>query len=140
MKDMEKTLPPSESGLILHNRLPERHPYRPHLEEALRTALNDLPGSWDVSIIPVGRRQFNIEVLAPDASRWSAAVPVPEGPRAEDVADVVRAACARRCPVKPVSAPTTTEPSHSFSPAKASAPHGGALLEPVRYGPRNPLR
>lgn len=133
MKDMEKTLPPSESGLILHNRLPEGHPYRLHLEEALRTALTDLPGSWDVSIIPVGRRQFNIEVVAPDTSRWSAAVPVPEGPRAEDVADMVRAACARRCPAKPLSAPTTTDPSHSL-PAKAAAPRGGALLEPVGTG------
>jgi hypothetical protein len=122
MTDMEKTLTPSESGLILHNRLPQGHPYRPHLEEALRTALSDLPGSWEVSIIPVGRRQFHIEVVAPDASRWSAAVPVPEGPRAEDVADMVRAACA------------ATEAGHFFSAAKTAAPRAGALLEPAGTG------
>jgi hypothetical protein len=131
MTDMEKELAPSEAGLILHNRLPEGHPYRLHLEQALRTALSDLPGSWDVSLIPVGRRQFNIEVVAPDASRWSAAVPVPEGPRAEDVAAMVRAACARRCPVKPPSGPTTaTDADHSFSPARP----GRALLETADTG------
>ena len=138
MKDIEKHVAPYESGLILHNRLPEGHPYRPHLEEALRTALSDLPGSWDVSIIPVGRRLFNIEVVAPDASRWSAAAPVPEGPRAEDVADMVRAACARRFPVKPPSGPTpASDAGHCFSPAKAAAPHGGALLEPAVTGRGN---
>ncbi len=135
MKHIEKALPPSESGLILHNRLPESHPYRPHLEEALRSALSDLPGSWDVSIIPVGRRLFNIEVVAPDASRWSAAVPVPEGPRPEDVAEMVRAACARRCPVEPPSVPTrATEAPHSFSAAKPAPPRGGALQEPAGTG------
>jgi hypothetical protein len=138
MKDMEKKSSSSESGLVLHNRLPERHPYRPHLEEALRTALGDLPGSWDVSIIPLGRRLFTIEVVAPAASRWSAAVPVPEGPRAEDVADMVRAACARRCPVKPPSGATpATDAGHFLSPAKAAAPIGGALLEPAVTGRGN---
>jgi hypothetical protein len=135
MTDMEKELPPSEAGLILHNRLPEGHPYRLRLEEALRTALSDLPGSWDVSLIPIGRRQFHIEVVAPDASRWSAAVPVPEGPRAEDVADMVRAACARRCPVKPPSGPTTpTDADHSFSPARPAAARGRALRETASTG------
>jgi hypothetical protein len=135
MKDMEKRLPPSESGLILHDRLPERHPYRPHLAGALRTALSDLAGSWEVSIIPVGRRLFTIEVVAPDASRWSTAVPVPEGPRAEDVADMVRAACARRCPVKPLRGATTAaDASHSVSPPTADAPRGRALLEIASTG------
>jgi len=136
MKDMEKESSSSESGLVLHNRLPERHAYRPHLEEALRTALGDLPGSWDVSIIPVGRWLFTIEVVAPDASRWSAAVPVPEGPRAEDVAAMVRAACDRRCPFKPPSAATpATDVRPCLSPAKAAAP--SALLEPVITGRGN---
>ena len=139
MRDMEGQLPPSESRLILNDRLPERHPYRPHLAEALRTALGDLPGSWDVSIISLGRRLFTIEVVAPDASRWSAAVPVPEGPRAEDVAAMVRAACDRRCPIKPPSAATTpaTDVRHCLSPAKAAAPRGGALLEPAVTGRGN---
>ena len=126
MKEMEKKVPPAESGLALHDRLPHGHPYRPHLEEALRTALSDLP---------VGRRLFNIEVVAPDASRWSAAVPVPEGPRAEDVADMVRAACARRCSVKPPTGPpTSTGASHSFSPAKAGTSPGRAPLESAGTG------
>src|SRR5207245_10873423 len=123
------------SRFAFHHRLPHAHPARPHLEEALRTALSELPGSWDVSIIPVGRRLFNIEVVAPDASRWSAAVPVPEGPRAEDVADMVRAACARRCSVKPPTGPpTSTGASHSFSPAKAGTSPGRAPLESAGTG------
>jgi len=135
MRNVEKELPPSESGLIVHNRLPEGHPYHPRLEDALRTALSDLPGSWDVSIIPIGRRQFKIEVVAPDASRWSAAVPVPEGPRAVDVADMVRAACARRCSVKPPTRPPTpTDASHSSSRAKAVTSPVRAPLEPARTG------
>jgi hypothetical protein len=135
MNDMEKQLPPPESGLTLHNHLPERHPYRLHLEEALRTALSDLTGSWDVSIIPAGRRLFTIEVVAPDASRWSVAVPVPEGPRAEDVADMVRAACARRCRVKPPNGLTpSVDAVHCVSPAKAAAIRGRALSEPAGAG------
>jgi hypothetical protein len=126
-------LPPTESGLIFENRLPEGHALRPHLEDALRTALSDLPGPWRVSIIPFGRRVYNIEVVSADGSRWSAAVPVPEGPRPQDVADMVRAACARRCPVKPARGMTpATDTSHGLSPAEA--PGDGALLEPAGTG------
>lgn len=129
---MEKQLAPSEPGLIVHDRLPEGHPYRSHLEEALRSALSDLRGSWEVSIIPVGRRFYNIEVVAPDGSRWSTAVPVPEGPRAEDLAERVRAACARRCPAKTPSGPppiTATGQPVASQPAERGAP-----LEPAATG------
>jgi hypothetical protein len=130
--NMENEVAPTESGLIVHDRLPEGHPYRPHLEKALRRALSDLSGSWDVSIIPVGRRFYNIEVVAPDGSRWSTAVPVAEGPRAEDLAERVRAACARRwqatSPCGP--SPVTDTPRPVPSP-KASEPEPSALLEPA---------
>ena len=103
--------------------------------EALRTALRDLPGSWKVSIIPVGRRMYTVDVVAPDASRWSVAVPVPEGPRAEDVAEMVRAACARRCPVKPPSVSTTdTDTGRRASPAKAASVRPGAVPQSASTG------
>jgi hypothetical protein len=123
--NMETQLAPTERELIVHDRLPEGHPYRPHLEEALRRALSDLPGSWDVSIIPIGRRFYNIEVVAPDGSRWSTAVPVAEGPCAEDLAERVRAACARRCPAKTPSGPppvTATGQPVASQPAERGAP------------------
>jgi hypothetical protein len=128
MNDMERTLSPTESGLIFDNRLPQGHALRPHLEDALRTALSDLPGSWKVSIIPFGRRVYNVEVVSPDGSRWSAAVPVPEGPPPQDVADMVRAACARRLPVKP---PREASPATGTGHASLS---GGAFLEPAVAG------
>lgn len=130
--NMEKELTPTEPGLIVHDRLPEGHAYRPHLERALRSVLSDLPGSWDVSIIPVGRRFYNIEVVAPDGSRWSTAVPVPEGPRAEDIAERVRAACARRCPVKtPSGPPTITQTGRPIASPQAER---SAPLEPAATG------
>jgi hypothetical protein len=85
----------SDAGLTLHNRLPVGHRYRLGLESALRSALRDLSGAWDVSVYAVGRILIQIDVLAPGGSRWSLAVPVPEGPPAEDVAETVRMGCSR---------------------------------------------
>ena len=131
----EKELAPAKSGLIVHDGLPEGHPYRLHLEKALRAALGDLPGAWDVSLVPVGRRLFNLEVVAPDASRWSAAVPVPEGPRAEAVAEMVRAACGRRCPARtPSGPPPVAETGRPTAPHAAAAPSRNALMEPAATG------
>lgn len=84
-----------EAGLTLHNRLPLGHRYRLGLEGALRAALGDLSGPWDVSVYAVGRILIQLDVLAPAGSRWSLAVPVPEGPPAEDIAETVRVGCAR---------------------------------------------
>jgi hypothetical protein len=85
----------SDAGLTLHNRLPVGHRYRLGLECALRVALGDLSGPWDVSVYAVGRILIQVDVLAPGGSRWSLAVPVPEGPSAEDVSETVRVGCAR---------------------------------------------
>ena len=56
----ERQLAATETGLVVHDRLPESHPYRRHLERALRGALGGLGGSWDISIIPFGRRLFTL--------------------------------------------------------------------------------
>lgn len=125
---------PSESGLIVHNGLPDG-PDRLRIEEALRTALSDLPGSWKVSIGAVGRRLYTIEVAAPDASHWSVAIPIPEGPRPEDVADMVRAACARRSTVKPPGGPIAdTVAGRGASQTKAATPRPDAVPQSTRTG------
>lgn len=94
------TAPPAE-GVTIHNRLPIGHRYRVSLDEALRACLQGLTGSWDVTVYPVGRAWFHIQVVAPDGSSWSLAIPVQEGPRAEDLAETVRAACARQSRLRP---------------------------------------
>jgi hypothetical protein len=91
-----------EAGLTLHNRLAVGHRYRLGLEGALRTALGDLSGPWDVSVYAVGRILIQVDVLAPGGSRWSLAVPVPEGPQAKDIAETVRVGCARLRRIEPV--------------------------------------
>jgi len=91
----------SDAGLTLHNRLSMGHRYRLGLEGALRAALGDLSGPWEVSVYAVGRILIQVDVLAPGSSRWSLAVPVPEGPPAEDVAETVRVGCARLRPIEP---------------------------------------
>lgn len=84
-----------DAGVSIRNRLPEGHRYRLTLDRALRFWLRDLSGRWDVSVHAVGRILVQVDVVAPGGSQWSIAVPVPEGPRAEDVADTIRAACIR---------------------------------------------
>lgn len=93
--------PASEGGITIHNRLHPGHRYQAGVEEVLRIALRDLPGPWDVSVYPVGRPWFRIDVVAPDGASWSAWVPVHEGPRVEELADTVRAACVRRGRLRP---------------------------------------
>lgn len=88
-------IPPETDGVTIHNRLRAGHPYA-SIDEAFRTALRGLPGRWDMSVYPIGRTWFRIDILSPDAASWSMSVPVHDGPRPEDLADAVRAACARR--------------------------------------------
>ena len=115
----------SDAGLTLHNRLPVGHRYRLGLEGALRSALRDLPAAWDVSVYAVGRILIQVDVLAPGGSRWSLAVPVPEGPPAEDVAETVRVGCARLRRIEPAASGTEVVGGGTSS---ANAPEGHPLL------------
>jgi hypothetical protein len=81
--------------VTIHNRLAEGHRYRLTLDRALRSRLRELSGRWELSVHAVGRILIQIDVLAPGGSRWSLAVPVPEGPPAEDIVETVCAGCAR---------------------------------------------
>jgi hypothetical protein len=93
--------PESDGGITVHNHLHPGHPYQAAIDELFRVALRGLPGPWEVSVCPVGRAWFRIDVVAPDGARWSLSVPVREGPRAEDLADTVRAAGVRHCRLRP---------------------------------------
>jgi len=114
-----------DAGLTLHNRLPVGHRYRLGLEGALRTALGDLSGPWHVSVYAVGRILIHIDVLAPGGSRWSLAVPVPEGPQAEDIAETVRVGCARLRPIEPALSGSEGLGRGTLSP---NPPEGQLLL------------
>jgi hypothetical protein len=81
--------------VTIHNRLAEGHRYRLALDRALRSRLRLLSGRWELSMYSVGRILIQIDVLAPGGARWSLAVPVPEGPPAEDIVETVWAECAR---------------------------------------------
>jgi hypothetical protein len=99
MKAKDPPVPPppqSDGGITVHNRLHAGHRYQAVMDEVLRVALEGFAGPWDVSIHPVGRQWFRIDVVAPDGATWSLSVPVHEGPGADDLADTVRAACLRR--------------------------------------------
>jgi len=93
----------SDGGITLHNRLYPGHRYQAAMDAVFRIALRGLPGPWDVSVYPVGRAWFRIDVVAPGGESWFTSVPVHEGPRAEDLADTVRAACVRHCRLKPAN-------------------------------------
>jgi hypothetical protein len=80
------------------------------MDEVFRIALRDLPGPWDVSVTATGRAWFRIEITAPDGASWSMAVPVHVGPRAEDLADMVRVACIRHSRLRPAAAKRETTP------------------------------
>jgi hypothetical protein len=64
-----------EAALTLHDRLPAGHRYRLCLEGAPRAALGDPSGPWHVSVYPVGRAWFSMDIVAADASRWCLAGP-----------------------------------------------------------------
>jgi len=114
-----------DAALTLHNRLPVGHRYRLGLEGALRAALGDLSGTWDVSVYAVGRILIQVDVLAPGGSRWSLAVPIPEGPQAEDIAETVRVGCARLRRIEPALSGSEGVGGHTSSP---TAPEGHPLL------------
>jgi hypothetical protein len=87
--------PAAEGEVTIQNRLPPGHRYRATVDEAVRAALSDVPGPWEVSAHSVGRAWFRVAIVAPDGASWSLSVPVHEGPRAEDLAATIRAACIR---------------------------------------------
>jgi hypothetical protein len=91
----------SRQGIAIHSRLHARHPYRAAMDEVFPIALRGLPGPWDVSVYPVGRAWFRIDVVAPSAASWSLSVPLHEGPRGDDLANTIRAACLRHCVLQP---------------------------------------
>jgi len=95
--------PASDGGITVHNCLHPGHRYQAAVDGVCRVALRGLSGPWDVSVYPVGRAWFRIDIVAPDGASWSLSVPVHEGPRAEDLADTVRAACVRYCCLRPKS-------------------------------------
>jgi hypothetical protein len=96
--------PQSDGGITLHNHLHPGHLYRAAMDEVFRIALRGLPGPWDVSVSPVGRTWFRIDVVAPDGASWAMSVPVHVGPRAEDLAETVRVACSRHSRLRPAAA------------------------------------
>jgi hypothetical protein len=96
--------PASDGGIAIHNRLPPGHRCRTVVDEVLHVALRGLSGSWDVSIHPVDRTWFRVDVVAPSGAAWSTSVRADEHWSAGDLADTVRAACVRHCRLKPVHA------------------------------------
>jgi len=76
-------------------------------------------------VYAVGRILIQVDVLAPGGSRWSLAVPVPEGPPAEDVAETVRSGCARLVRIEPASSGPQGVGGGTSSP---NAPEGHSLL------------
>lgn len=121
-----------EPGVSVHDWLPVGHRHRLRLEKALRVSLRELSGRWDVSVHAVGRILLQVDVVAPDGSRWSLAVPVPQGPEAEDIAETVRAGCARLRRVKPALA----EPGGDGGQASAAgSSRTGSLLRASKPAP-----
>lgn len=95
--------PRSDGGLTIHNRLHPGHRYQAAMDAVFPAALRGLPGPWDVSVYSIDRDWFRIDLVAPDGASWSLSVLVHDGPRAEDLADTVRAACVRHCRLKPTN-------------------------------------
>jgi len=93
--------PESDGGITIHNRLHLGHRYQAVMDEVLRVALRGLSGTWEISVYAVGRAWFRIDVVAPDGASWFISVPVHEGPRAEDLAGMARAACVRHSRLTP---------------------------------------
>ena len=112
----------SDGRITIHNRLHPGHRYQSAVDEVFRIALRGLPGQWDVSVYPVGRAWFRIDVVAPQGASWSMSVPVHQGPRAEDLAGMVRAACV--LPSRLMPGDTKTE--EVGDEATSSSPQGAA--------------
>jgi hypothetical protein len=97
MKNGGKRVPSSacEGSVTVNNRLYPGHRYRSAMDQVFERCLKDLSGHWDLSVYAMGGTWFRIDVVAPDGVRWSLSVPVHEGPRTEDLAQMIKAACIR---------------------------------------------
>jgi hypothetical protein len=91
----------SQATITIQNRLPAGHRWQAAIDPVFRDALKELPGAWDVSVHPIDRLWFQIVVVAPDGASWSTSTSTQEGLRIEDLAGTIRAACVRRCRMKP---------------------------------------
>ena len=138
MKTRETRLPappPMDPGTTIHNRLQRGHRYQAVVEDVVRGALRDTAGPWDVSVSPLGRAWFCIDVVAPDGASWSVQVPVHGGPQPEDLAETIRAACLRRHHLTQRNAkrrdgqPDVCAERHDDSPT-AISPRGGKASMP----------
>ena len=109
-----------KATVTIHNRLPAGHRWQAAIDPVFRAALNGLPGPWDISVHPVDRFWFRIDVVAPDGASWSISASTQEGPRIEDLADTIRAACVRHGRVKPANAKRTRGDAARVSPPAAS--------------------
>ncbi len=92
-----KPPPPQGAGqVILHNRLPPKHPQRLELEAAIQGALASLTGSWDVVLEVPGGLSLVVAVVAPDGSAWTMSCCNPRHRDPASIAETVKAACSRR--------------------------------------------
>lgn len=110
---------PLDPAVTVDDRLPQGHRYWQVLAEAIRSRLRDVSGPAHVSLRELGRILVQVDVVAPDGLRWSLAVPVHEGPEADDVAQIVRAGCALHR-VEAAQAETRSPPGESE--ARSSPP------------------
>jgi hypothetical protein len=128
MKTEKTRLPaslPMDPGITIHNRLHRGHRYQAAVEDIVRVALRDTPGPWDVSVSPLGRAWFVIDVVAPDAASWSMQVPIHGGPQPEDLAETIRAACLRRHHHLTQRSPTASSPRAGAASMPSAAAPGG---------------
>jgi hypothetical protein len=88
------------SGVAVHNRLPSGHAKRLALEAAIRVALAELAGRWDVTL-ETGGCSLVIAVVAPDGAAWTMSCANPEQRDPEAIAETVKAACSRRRWLRP---------------------------------------
>ncbi len=88
--------PPGAGQVILHNRLPPRHPQRLELENAIQSALAGLTGSWDVVLEVPGGPSLVVAVVTPDGSAWTMSCCNPRDRDPASIAETVKAACSRR--------------------------------------------
>lgn len=87
-----------EAGQVtLQNRLSPKHPQRLVLQSAIRDALADLAGTWDVALEAPEGLSLVITVVAHDGSAWAMSWCNPAHGGPESIAETVRAACSRRC-------------------------------------------
>jgi hypothetical protein len=86
---------PRIEGIVFHNALAPGHRYHATAEAALRVALVRLGGPWDVNLHPEGNAWFRVDIVAPDGTGWGLSVPTYQGPSPVELAEAIRAACAR---------------------------------------------